>query len=177
MTDLFDTFHRLNLERNKQTWPLCFVSSKIIGQYERGQTAELADREGVSVASIQHWAHAGSCYVLLVKQGITRQIRDELSVSHFAAAYEVCGLRDRPENAQTAATLLHLALDPPDGKEKWSSQDMRDYARAHIKQVQRSPKRLLERIWEWIELSDLPQDVKSEAMDLLRQLTHKLKGG
>ncbi len=167
---LVERFHALRLRREQTSWPLCLVASRIVGQYERGVTLELADREGISVSQIEHLAHAGSAYRALRKY-ISPYIRRELSISHFAAAWEAFRLKDMPQNAKHAAEALVLAVDPPDGRTKWTSADVRAYAHEilGVRKVE-NPMRHINALYSWCEANMAIDDERRE--DVFETLGH-----
>lgn len=169
-----DKFVALYRKNNQGKWPLCMLASHVVGKYERGATAELADKCGVDVSTIENYAHAGKAYALL-RRKYGRDIdalRDRLTIYHFAVVWEVF-LKSNGD-VDGAAYALVLALDPPDGKTMWSAGDLRAWARSRVERRISPPWGAIDRLYSFAE-ANLPPDARQIVIGKLNEIKNIIR--
>lgn len=77
---------------DKNLWIAGCHAARIVGKYKVNATAEIASRAARDVSTVENWAHAYQLYTELKGSESTpnlRALRQILTISHFAAAWEM----------------------------------------------------------------------------------------
>ena len=74
---------------NKHRWVTCLAASRIVGQYEPGETENFSKALGLSLSQTQNLAKAGLGFRAWRKYGLDWQVLKRITPSHVSAAAEL----------------------------------------------------------------------------------------